>query len=128
MNRERVSSPATPAPVGPYSSAVKVSGVSEMLFVSGQIGLEPTTGELVHGLDAEVECSMRNLEATLGAAGFQLSDVVRATLYLTDMSTFGRVNELYGAWFSGPVPARVAVEVSALPKGASFEIDAIAVR
>lgn len=129
MKRRTIHTPAAPAAIGAYSPAVHVTGMSEMIFVSGQIGLDPKTGELVEGgVEAEAECALRNLEAVLGAAGFSLSDVVRATLYLTNMSDFPRVNGVYGARFSGEAPARVAIGVAALPKGASVEIDAIAVR
>lgn len=127
--RTAVSSPSAPAPVGAYSPAVKVTGASEMLFVSGQIGLDPTSGELVSGgVAAEAELAMKNLEATLAAGGFGLEDAVQCTLYLLDMGDFAVVNEIYGGRFADVPPSRITVAVAALPKGASFEISAIAAR
>ncbi|MEL6187935.1 MAG: Rid family detoxifying hydrolase [Myxococcota bacterium] len=124
-----VSSPSAPAPVGAYSPAIKVTGASEMLFASGQIGLDPKSGELVSGgVAAEAEVAMKNLEATLAAGGFDLADAVQCTLYLVDMGDFPIVNDIYGRRFEGTPPSRVTVAVAALPKGARFEISAIATR
>lgn len=129
MERNTVSSPHAPAPVGAYSPAVQIAGASDMLFVSGQIGLDPESGQMVQGgVGPEAERALQNLEALLDAAGFGLEHVVKCTLYLLDMGDFAQVNELYAARFSGAPPARVTVAVSSLPKGASFEIDAIAAR
>lgn len=129
MKRRSIRSPAAPGAIGAYSPAVRVSGASDMLFVSGQIGLDPASGALVEGgVEAEAECALQNLEVILGDAGFDLRDIVRATLYLTDMNDFSKVDAVYGARFLGEAPARVAIGVAALPKGAAFEIDAIAAR
>jgi 2-iminobutanoate/2-iminopropanoate deaminase len=114
-----------PAPVGPYSQAVAHGG---LLFVSGQIPLDPKTNVLVEGdIDAQTERVIENLNAVLAAAGTSLERVVRTTVYVTDLAFFGRVNEVYARFFRGdPAPARAAVQVAALPLGAQIEIDAIA--
>jgi len=114
-----------PAPVGPYSQAVR-HGSS--LFVSGQVPLDPGTGELVTGdIVLQAERVIDNLEAVLRAGGSSLQQVVRATVYLTDLTDFPRVNEVYARRFTGdPAPARATVQVAALPLGADIEIDAIA--
>lgn len=116
-----------PAPVGPYSQAVKVG---TLLFCSGQIALNPVTGELVGGGDVEAETRqvLANLQAVLAAAGTSADKVVRTTVFLADLADFARVNALYAEVFRGAVaPARACVQVAALPKGARVEIDAIAI-
>ena len=112
-----------PAAIGPYSHAVSAAG---LLFCSGQIPLDPETGELVGETPAEQasQC-LRNLAAVCAAAGTSLADAVRMTVYLTDMGAFAAVNEAYGEFFQADPPARVAIGVAALPKGAQVEIDAI---
>jgi 2-iminobutanoate/2-iminopropanoate deaminase len=98
----------------------------ELLFCSGQIPLEPGTGELVKGTVADqARRCLENLQAVCGAAGASLSEAVRLTVYMTDLSDFEAVNEVYGSFFANDPPARVAVEVAALPRGAEVEIDAI---
>jgi 2-iminobutanoate/2-iminopropanoate deaminase len=116
---------AAPAPVGPYSQAI---GLSELVFVSGQIPLDPKTGEIVRGeIEDETRQVLANLKAVLEASRSELSCVVKATVYLTDMSLFPRINAIYAEAFdTDPAPARATVEVSALPLGAQVEIDAIA--
>ena len=129
MKRQAIQTPAAPAAVGAYSPAVHVTGVSEMVFVSGQIGLDPSTNRLVEGgVEAEAACALKNLAAVLSAAGLGLEQVVRATVYLARMDDFARVDAIYARHFPGDPPARVAVQVAGLPKGAAVEIDAIAVR
>lgn len=120
-----VSSPYAPKAIGPYSQAV-VSG--DLVFCSGQIPLDPASGEIVGAGDvrAQTRQVMRNLGAVLEAAGATFSDVVRTTIYLTDLADFAIVNEVYGAFFPGTPPARATVQVSALPRAALIEIDAIA--
>jgi len=120
-----ISTDAAPAAIGPYSQAIFVDG---WVFCSGQIPLDPATGALVEGdITAETQRVMANLEAVLQAAGATFSDVVRTTIYLTDLANFGEVNKIYGGYFGkGPAPARATVQVAALPKGARVEIDAIA--
>ena len=117
---------AVPAPVGPYSQAIRAG---DLLFASGQIPLDPTTGKIVVGeIEDETRQVLANLAAVLEAAGSGLDRVVKATVYLTDLSLFPRVNAVYAeAFASEPAPARVTVGVSALPLGAQVEIDAIAV-
>lgn len=113
-----------PQAIGPYSQAVRVG---QWLFCSGQIGLDPATGELVPGgVVAEAGRVLENLRAVLTAAGGSLDDVVRTTIYLVDLADFGRVNEVYARVFQSPYPARATVGVSALPRGARVEIDAVA--
>lgn len=121
--RETVTALNAPAAVGPYSHGVKANG---LLFCSGQVPLDPETGELVAGEigDRTRQC-LANLEAVCAAAGAQLSDAVRCTIFVTDMAQFAAVNEAYGQAFDGEPPARVTVGVAALPLGADVEIDAI---
>ena len=116
-----------PEAIGPYSQGVRARA-SEFLFLSGQIGLDPQTGELVPG-DIEVQTGrvLRNLEGVLRAAGSSLDQVVKTTIYLTDMEEFPRVNKVYGRFFGESLPARATVGVSSLPKGALVEIEALAV-
>ncbi|MFC2343344.1 MAG: RidA family protein [Negativicutes bacterium] len=115
-----------PKAIGPYSQAVEAGG---FLFVSGQIPLEPSTGEMAQGgIEFQTARVLDNLQAILTAAGSSLADVVKTTVYLKDMADFARVNEVYARYFPQECPARVCVEVSNLPKGALVEIDVIAVR
>lgn len=118
-----------PAAIGPYSQAVLVGGLEEMLFCSGQVGLDPATKSLVDGgVEAQTRCALANLRAVLGAAQMTPANVVRCTIYLTNMKDFEKVNALYAEFFEGPPPARVTIGVAALPAGAAVEIDAIATR
>jgi 2-iminobutanoate/2-iminopropanoate deaminase len=120
-----IATTAAPAAIGPYSQAVLAK---PFLFVSGQLSIDPATGEFVSGGVAEqAEQAIVNLAAVLAAAGLTLADVVKTTVFLTDMADFAAVNEVYARHFTGPVlPARCAVAVAALPKGARLEIEAIA--
>jgi 2-iminobutanoate/2-iminopropanoate deaminase len=122
-HREPVTAPDAPAAIGPYVHAVRAGG---LLFCSGQIPLDPRTGELVAGGAAEQagRC-LENLAAVCAAAGARLGDAVRVTVYLTDMSAFAEVNEVYASFFETGPPARVAIGVAALPRGAQVEIDAV---
>jgi 2-iminobutanoate/2-iminopropanoate deaminase len=122
--KEAISTPNAPAAVGPYSQAQRCG---DLLFLSGQIPLDPTTKTLVAGdTAAQTERVMRNLSAVLDAAGASFDDVVKTTIYLIDMNDFVRVNEVYGSFFGTSPPARATVAVAALPLGARIEIDAIA--
>lgn len=112
-----------PKPVGPYSQAVKVGN---LVFTSGQIGIDPKTDELVEGLEAQTKQLFRNLTEVLAAAGSGLARVVKATVFITDMGNFAKVNSIYAEFLNEPFPARSTVEVSALPKGALVEIEVIA--
>jgi 2-iminobutanoate/2-iminopropanoate deaminase len=123
-DRQSISTDAAPAAIGPYSQAVRTG---DLLFCSGQIPLEPSTGELVKDeIEGQARRCLQNLAAVAEAAGGSLANAVRCTVYLTDMNDFARVNEVYGEFFGGDdPPARVAIAAAALPKGADVEIDAI---
>ena len=121
--RETISAPEAPAAIGPYSHAVRAG---ELLFCSGQIPLDPASGELVGATAAEqARRCMENLRAVCEAAGGSLQRAVRVTVYMTDLQAFAEVNEVYAGFFSEQPPARVAVGVAALPRGAYVEIDAV---
>lgn len=125
MPRQPVRTADAPAAIGPYSQATRCGST---VFLSGQIPLDPATGELVAGgLDAQARRSFENLRAVCQAAGGSLDDVARVGLYLTDLSQFAVVNAVMAEYFSEPYPARSTIEVSALPKGAQFEVDAVMV-
>ncbi|MGE4344952.1 MAG: RidA family protein [Geoalkalibacter sp.] len=124
MDIEQIGSGQAPAAIGPYSQGVKVGS---FFFFSGQIPLVPASGELVEGgIEAQTEQVMANMKALLAAARLDFSRVVKTTIYLTDLSQFGIVNEIYGRHFTGVAPARATVQVAALPKGAQVEIEWVA--
>lgn len=121
--RWAVTAPDAPAAIGPYSHAVRIGG---LLFCSGQIPLDPATGEIVGATAAEqAQRCLDNLEAVCAAAGTALVRAARVTIYMTDLGRFAEVNEVYAAFFDDQPPARVTVEVAGLPRGAQVEIDAI---
>ena len=121
-----VATASAPAAIGPYSQAV---AVGDLVFCSGQIGLDPATGEIVPGgIEAETRRVLANLAAVLAAAGCRPDDALRTTIYLADLGDFALVNGLYGAWVGNPAPARSTVGVAALPRGARVEIDVVALR
>jgi 2-iminobutanoate/2-iminopropanoate deaminase len=123
MSKTAITSPELTPPVGPFSQAVKVDG---LLFFSGQVGQDPTTGKLVTGgIAAETERVFQNLSAVLKAAGKGFDDVVRAGAYLTNMSDYVALNGIYAKHFSQPFPARTVIAVAALPLGACVEIDLV---
>lgn len=122
-HRESITALDAPAAIGPYSHAVRSNG---LLFCSGQIPLDPASGELVGDTPAEqARRCLENLAAVCSSAGATLADAVRLTVYMTDLGAFNEVNEVYAGFFEGDPPARVAVGVAALPKGAQVEIDAV---
>jgi reactive intermediate/imine deaminase len=122
--KQAISTKDAPGAIGPYSQAIR-SG--ELLFLSGQIPIDPATGQLVTGdIAAQTRRVMENLRAVLAAAGSSFADVVRTTIYLVDLGHFTAVNEAYGSCFEAPYPARATVQVAALPRGAQVEIDVIA--
>ncbi|TAM78288.1 MAG: reactive intermediate/imine deaminase [Chloroflexota bacterium] len=127
MTQRRIQTGGAPAAIGPYSQAID-AGPGDIVACSGQVGLDPASGELAASLEAQVTRAMANLGAVLEAAGLGYADVVKTTLFLTDIADFATVNEIYGRSFSDPQPARSTVAVAALPKGARFEVEAIAVR
>ncbi len=121
MTIEKIATSAAPAAIGPYSQGVKAGAY---VFFSGQIPLAPNTGELVAGgIDVQIRQVMNNMAAALTAAGLGFTQVVKTTIYLTDLQDFSAVNEIYGSYFSGVFPARATVQVAALPKGAKIEIE-----
>ena len=122
-----VATTAAPKAIGPYSQAV-FAPAGRLVFCSGQIAIDPQSGELVGAGDirGETHRVMKNLDAVLRAAGASLGGVVKTTIYLTDLGNFAAVNEVYAGYFSGRPPARATVQVAALPRGAQVEIDAIA--
>ena len=121
-----ISTANAPQAIGPYSQAIEAGG---FVFVSGQIPLIPATGELVEGsVEVQTARVLENLKAILEAAGSSLENVVKTTVYITNMEDFAKVNGIYGQYFQENPPARVCVEVSKLPKGALVEIDVIAAR
>lgn len=125
--REVIASADAPKAIGPYSQAIRAGG---MVFLSGQIPLDPKTGEMVGGQDvrAQTERVMQNLEAVLAAASLSFAHVVKATIYLIDLGDFAAVNEIYGKRFEGfAPPARATVQVAALPRGSKVEIDLVAI-
>jgi 2-iminobutanoate/2-iminopropanoate deaminase len=122
-DREIVQAPGAPPAIGPYSHAVRVGG---LLFCSGQIPLDPVTGELVGATAAEqARRCLENLRAVCDAAGTSLERAVRLTVCMTDLQAFAEVNEVYGSFFGDDPPARVTIEVAGLPRGAQVEIDAV---
>ena len=124
--REVVLTKDAPAPIGPYSQAVKAGG---MLYVSGQLGIDPATGQLVPGgVVAQAHQALKNLGAILQAAGYSFDDVVQVQVFLEDMDDFGLVNGAYRAYFTKALPARAAVEVAGLPMDAKVEILAVATK
>jgi 2-iminobutanoate/2-iminopropanoate deaminase len=123
--KQIISSKSAPAAIGPYSQAIRAGG---MVFLSGQIPLDPESGQIVEGdIAAQTERVMKNLSAVLEAAGCTFDDVVRTTIYLVDLKDFQTVNETYARYFSAAPPARATVQVAALPRGSRVEIDAIAI-
>jgi 2-iminobutanoate/2-iminopropanoate deaminase len=126
VTRQAVSTAGAPAAIGPYSQGIEVDG---FVFCSGQIGLDPATGELVGGgVEAQAERALRNLDAVLDAAGLTMADVVKTTLFLADIGDFAAVNAVYARHMPDPPPARSTFAVGALPKGGLVEVEAIARR
>lgn len=124
MARQIISTPNAPAAIGPYSQAVKAGN---QVFLSGQIGLDPATMEMVDGVEAQARQVFANLKAVCEAAGGSLGDAVKLTIYLTDLANFGVVNEIMKSCFVEPFPARATVGVRELPRGALVEADLVLV-
>ena len=125
MSKEAIHSKHAPAALGPYSQGVRAGST---VYLSGQIGLDPATGNLVEGIDAQAHQVFRNLRAVAQAAGGELDDVVKLTLLMADLADFGKVNEIMATYFSAPYPERETYQVAALPKAAALEVEAILVR
>lgn len=124
MSKIVVSSPDAPAALGPYSAGIKTG---EMVFLSGQLGLDPQTGKLAEGgVVAQAQQSLKNIEALLAAAGATFDNVVKTTVFLADIADFAAVNEVYASKFTEPYPTRSAVQVGALPAGGLVEIEVVA--
>ena len=125
MSKKVINTETAPAPIGPYNQSVMAGG---FLFISGQIAIDPATGNMVSGdIKAETHQCMKNLEAILDEAKLTFEHVVKTTIFLADMNLFAEVNEIYGSYFKGDFPARETVAVKGLPKGANVEISMIAV-
>jgi len=124
--KNAVKTEKAPAAIGPYSQGVTID---RMVFTSGQIPVDPATGDIPEGIAAQAEQSLKNVAAVLEAAGCTMADVIKTVIFIQDMASFGTVNEIYGRYFTGPVlPARSTVEVTGLPKGVLIEIEAVALR
>ena len=124
MTKAVISTPHAPSAIGTYSQAVRCGAT---VYLSGQIGLDPATMQMVEGIDAQVQRVFENLKAVAEAAGGSLADAVKLTIYLTDLAHFAKVNETMAAFFKQPYPARAAIGVASLPRGALVEADAILV-
>lgn len=124
MPKAMISTPHAPSAIGTYSQAVRCG---DTIYLSGQIGLDPETMQLVEGIDAQVQRVFDNLKAVAEAAGGSLDDAVKLTIYLTDLAHFARVNDVMAAYFRQPYPARAAIGVASLPRAALVEADAILV-
>lgn len=125
MTRQAIQTSGAPAALGPYSQGI---GAGDLVFCSGQLGLDPISGDLAEGVEAQAERSLRNLEAVLDAAGLGFHDVVKTTIFLVDVNDFAAVNAVYGRFMPDPPPARSTIGVAALPKGGLVEIEMIARR
>ena len=124
--RIALSTSFAPRPIGPFSQGVRCPP-GTLVFVSGQVGADPATGQLAGDVVAQARRALDNAGAVLAAAGLGFADVVKATIYVADLGDFGRVNEVYGGYFAAPAPARTTIQAAALPLGARVEIDLIAV-
>lgn len=121
--KKEVHSTKAPAALGPYSQGIQVGNT---LYVSGQIPVDQSSGEIPSAIDQQAKQSMTNIQYIVEEAGYTLDDVVKCTIYLTDLDNFATVNEVYGSFFNEPYPTRACVQILALPKGVNVEIDAIA--
>lgn len=124
MKKEAINAQNAPAAVGPY---VHASKAGNMIYTSGQLGLDPVSGELKEGVEAQTEQALLNLQVVLKAGGADLQSVVKTTVFLADMNDFAAVNAIYAKFFTGETPARSCVQVAKLPKGGLVEVEAIAV-
>lgn len=126
MSKKIFETKNAPAPIGPYNQAVEANGI---LFVSGQVAIVPSTGEMItNDIDAEAHQVMKNIEAILTEAGLSFANIVKASIFLSDMALFSKVNEVYSQYFTGEYPARECVAVKTLPKNANVEISVMAAR
>ena len=124
MKKKIIATPKAPAAIGPYSQAIRIG---DFLYTSGQISLDPETMEMITGdIEVETEKVLKNIEAILKDDGLNLNNIIKTTVYLTDLSEFARMNQVYENFFTDTKPARACVQVAALPKGAKVEIDVVA--
>jgi 2-iminobutanoate/2-iminopropanoate deaminase len=124
MDKQIILTQGAPAPIGPYSQAIMFKGI---LYASGQIAIDPSTGNLVmDSIEAETKMVMSNVGAILEAAGMTYGNIIKTSIFLSDMAYFGRVNEVYGSYFTNQPPARETVQVAGLPKGVNVEISIVA--
>ena len=122
--QKKINTEKAPGALGPYSQAVEID---QLVYTSGQLGIDPVTGELAQGVEAQTRASLENVKAILSEAGLEMSSIIKALVFIKDMNDFGTINKIYGEYISGPVlPARSCVEVAALPKGGLVEIEVIA--
>ena len=126
MNKQTIQTAGAPQAIGTYSQAIRVSG-GDTIYLSGQIGLDPASMQMVDGIEAQIRRVFDNLKAVAMASGGSMGDVVKLNVYLTDLAHFAKVNEIMAAYFSQPYPARAVVGVAALPRGALVEMDAVMV-
>jgi len=124
MNRSPIHSPDAPAAIGPYSQAIRAG---DTLYLSGQIGLDPKTGQLVDGVEAQAHQVFRNLRAVAAAAGGTLDDMVKVSILLLDLADFAQVNDIMASYFKTPYPARATYQVAGLPRGARIEVEGVVV-
>ena len=124
MKKKIIATPKAPAAIGPYSQAIRIG---DFLYTSGQISLDPETMEMITGnIEVETEKVLKNIESILKEDGLNLNNIIKTTVYLTDLSEFARMNQVYEKFFTDTKPARACVQVAALPKGAKVEIDVVA--
>ena len=126
MEKKTIHTTDAPQAIGTYSQGIRVSG-GDTIYISGQIGLEPSTMQMVEGIENQIHRVFQNLTAVAAASGGGLGDIVKLNVYLTDLSNFQKVNEIMVKYFNAPYPARAAIGVSALPRNALVEIDAVLV-
>src|SRR3989338_7377047 len=126
MNKQTIQTTDAPQAIGTYSQAIKVSG-GDTVYLSGQIGLDPASMQMVDGIEAQIRRVFDNLQAVAAASGGDMNNVVKLNVYLTDLAHFARVNEIMAGYFSQPYPARAAVGVAALPRAALVEMDGVLV-
>ena len=124
MSKDAIQSPAAPAAIGPYSQAIRAGNT---VYLSGQIGLDPATGQMVEGLEAQAHRVFANLRAVAAAAGGSLDDFVKVSILMADLAGFAKVNEIMAGYFRQPYPARATYQVAALPRGGLIEVEAIMV-
>jgi reactive intermediate/imine deaminase len=124
MTRQALHSPDAPAAIGPYSQAIRAG---DTVYLSGQIGLDPATMQMVEGIEAQTHQVFRNLRAVAAAAGATLDDFAKVSILLTDLADFAKVNEIMATYFNAPYPARATYQVAALPRGGRIEVEAIAI-